>query len=84
MKSHARVVVVGEVRFSVSATRPASNSPAISAGGFIPERKKHSATIVLVEPTGSLRNRMGWEVVRVPIRWWSIISRPRTCRLTSD
>ena len=30
--------------------------------------KKQSATIVLVEPTGSFRNRIGWCVVSEPIR----------------
>ena len=55
----SRGVVVGEVRFSVSDTRPASSNPAIASGSSTPVWKKQSATMVLVEPTGSLRNKMG-------------------------
>ena len=67
-QNHAPVVV-GEVKLSVSKqTRPASSNPAMAFGISTPCRKKQSATIVLVEPTGSLRNRIGCCVVSAPMR----------------
>ena len=66
--SRSLLVVVGDVRFSVSLTNPARSSPAISFGIGTASLKKQSATIVLVDPTGSLRKRIGWAVARVPIR----------------
>jgi hypothetical protein len=62
-------VLVGEVRFNVSETTPAKSSPAMGDGNSTPCRKKQSATIVLVDPTGSLRKRIGWCVVNAPMRW---------------
>ncbi len=66
--SRSRGVVVGDVRFSVSETSPASSRPAIGFGNSTFCRKKQSATIVLVEPTGSLRNKIGCCVVSAPSR----------------
>ena len=67
--SMSREVVVGEVRFSVSVTTPASSRPAMGRGSSTPCRKKQSATIVHVEPTGSLRNKIGCCVAIEPSRW---------------
>ena len=69
------VVVVGEVRFSVSLISPESRTPAIFRGTAMPACAKQSATIVLVLPTGLFQNSTGVALVKPPSRWWSYISR---------
>src|SRR5882724_4679180 len=62
-------VEVGLLRWSVSEMIPLIITPAISGDGLSPSRRKRSATIVQVEPTGSLMKRIGCCVFKEPRRW---------------
>ena len=68
--SLSRAVVVGEVRFNVSETKAGEQQAGnLGFGNSTPFRKKQSATMVLVEPTGSFMKRIGCRVVSAPMRW---------------